>query len=142
LIIKCFRKRKEKHDDFATLPEYTPSLQSPEYDESKSESSFFLTRVITIESSSVPQPILGAQLTGFYTIQVKSIKSNGPMAHYVISKSSSESSGNISRLVSSIGKYGESLNIIWYPNDYPKLTYMTPPRGKILENSYSVLIAG
>ena len=57
--------------------------------------------------------------TGCYTIMINSQISEGPNGIFCLSRSDKSKKGEINTLVSSYGKAGDRLEVIWNPMEYP-----------------------
>lgn len=57
--------------------------------------------------------------TGCYTIMVNSQISEGPNAVFCLARSDKSKKGEINTLVSSVGKVGDKLEIMWNPMEHP-----------------------
>lgn len=115
-IKKLFRKFTRTKEN---LPVYSPD----EKNELK-----FRTETISIHHDMMAPSVPGTGTYGSFRICVADTNVFGAIAIFDAVRSANPNEpGRIIRISSCPGQYGESLNILWNPNDFPRIYFFEPP---------------
>jgi hypothetical protein len=86
---------------------------------------FCITKILHKKDISNPVNIgfieRGVQKIGCYIIMINSVEEGGPNGIYCLSKSDNNSVGNVSKLAYSTGLSGDSIDIEWQSNCFPRI---------------------
>lgn len=115
-ISNPFASSRENNYKSFELVKYVTEKEMYTYNDNNYINDFSYTIIIGyITSKYVPN----IKDTGCHTIMINSQISGGPNAVFCLARSDKTKKGEINTLVSSVGKIGDKLEIVWNPMEHP-----------------------